>query len=456
MFPGGRQTISIGKNATWLVAGISLLLYVRIGYFADRADFLPLFIAYFALFVLYLFLCRSRSSIPVLFFLALMLRVVLLFSIPNLSDDFYRFYWDGLLVLHGINPFDYLPSEVLANPDISVHGLNRELFLHLNSREHYTIYPPVAQMVFAISAFLSRGDVYDGAVIMRVFALMAEAGSLWVMLRLLPLLNLDKRLFVWYAFNPLVILELTGNLHHESFVIFFVLLSVYWLIKHQDIPAAGSFALAVASKLLPLILLPFFLKRLGVKRSIRFYTYTGIFILLLFLPMLSKAFMHGFADSIFLYFEKFEFNASIFYLVRKIGFWVKGWDIIQTAGKWLGFTAFILIILLTIFEHAKKNNVPGIFIWPFFIYLAFSTTVHPWYATPLVAFTVFSRYRFPVVWSLLIFLSYEGYTETGFDENMALVTIEYSILFIWVIVELVREQNLVTFRDPLKGLKNLL
>jgi hypothetical protein len=187
--------------------------------------------------------------------------------------------------------------------------------------------------------------------------------------------------------------------------------------------------MAISAKLIPLIFLPFFLKRYGVKRAIRFYAATGIFTLLAFLPLFSEAFVRGFSSSFLLYFQKFEFNASIYYLIREIGFWITGWNIIGYAGPILAATVFILIAGLAVLEDSRKHRLPEMFVWPLFIYFALATTVHPWYITPIVAFSVFSHYRFPLLWSGMIFLSYAGYTAAGYEENTLFVWLEYLAVY---------------------------
>ena len=63
-----------------------------------------------------------------------------------------------------------------------------------------------------------------------------------------------------------------------------------------------------------------------------------------------------------------------------------------------------------------------------------ATTIHPWYvATPLIL-CVFTKYRFPVVWSFTIILSYSAYGPDGFKENLWLVATEYILVlgvFLW-------------------------
>jgi hypothetical protein len=424
---------------TWLLTGVASTLYIRILYFTDRAEFSTIFPIYVLLFILYFLLTRTGTTAGKILVMGLLLRLLALFAVPNLSDDFYRFFWDGLLSVGGINPFSSLPSEIAESGNIA--NITETLYQRLNSRDYYTIYPPFCQLIFMISAWLSQGNLYAAVVIMHVFAIAAELGSGLLIIRLLRSAGMNADNLKYYWFNPLVIIELSGNVHPESYMIFFILLAMYALEKHKSVWGAFAFSMAISSKLIPLILLPFFLKRYGIKRAIHFYVLTGCFTILAFLPLLSEAFAYGFTSSFLLYFQKFEFNASVYYLVREIGFWIAGWNIIGYAGPALAATVFFLIVALAIFEDHRKQRLPAMFIWPLFIYFALATIVHPWYITPIIAFSVFSGYRFPLIWSFMIFLSYAGYYEGGYKENTLFIWLEYLAVFGMAAWELYAKQD---------------
>ncbi len=84
----------------------------------------------------------------------LVFRLLLLFSLPNLSDDVYRFICDGRLAANGINPFSHLPAEIMQMPPVT--GITKELFGELNSPRYYKIYPTVLQDCLVGSQIISR------------------------------------------------------------------------------------------------------------------------------------------------------------------------------------------------------------------------------------------------------------------------------------------------------------
>ncbi|MCG8305929.1 MAG: hypothetical protein MI975_00965 [Cytophagales bacterium] len=437
-----------GQKLSFTLAFVSLLLYVQIGYFTQRTDTALLLGSYTLLFALHLWLTKSILSYKFLIGFGILFRFVFLFSIPNLSDDFYRFFWDGILIDNKINPFQYLPREIIENPGIKINALDTKLFESLNSPDYYTVYPPVCQFVCWISAALSNGNIHIAVLLMKVFMFLAELGSIYIVLKLLKIYKLRREYIFFYVFNPLLIIELVGNIHFESFMIFFVLCAVYFLKKRRLFASAFVFALAISSKLIPVLMLPFFLKRLKLKRSIVFYILTLGIAGLTFMPFSGPALLHGMGSSIGLYFQKFEFNASIFYIIREIGFWIKGWDIIQIASKWLALSTVLTILFVSMLENTKKQNLPGTMIWPLFIYFAFASIVHPWYAAPILAFCWFSKFRFPVVWSYTIFLSYAGYTANGFQEQLWVLLVEYILVYGVMIFELIRYKDFIQLKNP--------
>lgn len=420
----------------WL-GGILLTVGVSyLGFFVDRTDFNALFFAFSSAFLGYFLLVRGpiTSWLPYLLTLGILLRFALLFAFPLLSDDVYRFIWDGRLVASGYNPFVELPAYYLL-PDNVVAGLTPELYERLNSPEYHTIYPSVAQAVFTLAVWLSPGSWYGAAVVMKLFLFLAELGSLWLLWRLLPVFSLPRTRLLLYWLNPLVIVEIVGNLHFEGAMICFLLLSLYLLTRSRYGGAAGAMALSVASKLLPLMLLPFLLRRLWRAQFWRYALSFGLVGLLLFLPLLiGGGFLSGFGSSLDLYFRKFEFNASLYYLLRAYGYYEIGWNQIARFGPLLAKVAAIAILLYAYFDRRTDwRSLPVSWFWAFLIYLLCATTVHPWYLGVPIVLTCFVRWRFVLVWSYLISLTYVNYVTVPYRESLWLVAVEYALvgIFLW-------------------------
>lgn len=415
---------------TFLV--VYVLAIFSLGNWIERHHTLPLLLAYSSAFMAYVFLLIRQEDHTLLFGTGLVIRLLLFISLPSLSDDLYRFIWDGTLLKNGIHPFEALPSAHLSK---GINGIDQELFGQLNSPNYFTIYPPLNQFIFWLSVSIGQGSWLVSANTIRLILLGADVGSFYFLKKLLGHYKNPEKLAFWYWLNPLIMLEFTGNLHFEGLVIFFALGGIYYYEKSKKWHSAIGFGLAVGTKLLPLIYLPFiFLHGLKNKKWM-VGILSGIVGLMTLLPLLNETFINAMSESLDLYFRSFEFNASIYFIARAIGFWVYGYNNIALIGPLLSIVSIVSILALSFIGILKKWSIPKTLLFILTSYLLFATTVHPWYVLPLVAFGILSGYWYPIVWSLLIFLTYSGYTKNGFELPMYIVAIEYSIVFVIAILE---------------------
>lgn len=432
------------KPTYYVLILVCVIGYGLLAYSIQRFETQYLLLVYATLFFAFGWVIKQAQEEQVYFWLtsAFIFRFIFLFSWPSLSDDFYRFIWDGRLLSAGYHPFSEIPS-IYVHQGIS--GVDRELFSKLNSPEYFTIYPPVSQFVFWLSVKISPQSILGSVIVMRIILFLAEAGTVLIMYKLLKRLSLSSVNTLLYALNPLVIIELTGNLHFEGLVIFFVLLSVYLLLNNRWMTSSLSIALAIGSKLVPLIFIPALFSRLGIKRSLTYGLVAILTLSICFLPLFNLEVIRSMSESLGLYFNKFEFNASIYYLVREYGFWKYGYNIIQTVGWKLGLTSAILILLLSFrsgFKWVPDTQQMSFsalltdWMWVLCVYFLFTTILHPWYITTVVAISVFTTFRFPVIWSGLIFLTYVGYTANSFQENLWLTAFEYVVVIGYLVFEL--------------------
>lgn len=446
-------------------------LYLSFAYDLERSDFPKLLSLYLAIgFLSWKFFQMEKVNTPFLIAACLLFRFIFLFSTPGLSQDFYRFLWDGQLVLQGVNPYLFTPEEIMATADISFPQAS-ELFSGMGSLSagNHSNYPPLSQLLFAFAALFTGKTMFGGILALRIILLLAEVGIYYFGRKLLKLYGLPENRIFWFLLNPLIIIELTGNLHFEGVMIFFLLWGLYLLHQQKFAWAGLVFSLSVLVKLIPLLflplLLPFFRKNLGglrLKKLLVFYSTVGLGCMAGFLPFLTSGSVSNYLATVGLWFQKFEFNASIYYLVRWVGFQVKGYNIIGTAGMLLGVVVLVAVIIIAwyFWKHVKAvkmvrtegtnaavradtwvrpyGGLLGIF-WGISIYYFLATTVHPWYlALPLIL-CIFTRSRFPVVWALASFLSYSAYSGFPADENLWLVALEYLMVFGYLGYEIIQQ-----------------
>ncbi len=426
----------------------STILYFIFAYSLERTEFNKLLVLWFALFGCFYLLIKSKTiHTTTLIGLVVLFRLIFLFAIPNLSQDFYRFIWDGRMILEGLNPYLSLPEAFIQkglHPIADAHNLYSGMG-EMNG-SHYTNYPPINQLCFLIAALFASKSVFGSIIVLRVLIIFADIGILYFGKKLLERLNLPIKNIFWYALNPFIIIEMTGNLHFEPVMLFFLIWSFYKLHQQKWIFAAVLLACSVSVKLIPLLFLPlfyqWFVKKeknwfVGIKKLSLFYAITLATIILLFLPFYSSEFIENYANSVGLWFRNFEFNASFYYIFREIGYLFRGYNEIAVIGK---ITPILTIVFLLIITFFRKNRTMPQLITALMFGLCFyyfsATTVHPWYlATPLIL-TVFTKYRFPIIWTIVIIFSYQAYANTPWKENLWFVALEYLVLYGFLFFEL--------------------
>ena len=417
-----------------LVILLSAIAYYLFGYTTPRTDFNKVFTYYSLLFIGFglLYKC-SNLSIKWLIIGGIIFRFILLFAIPNLSDDFYRFLWDGRAIAKGINPYLILPQN---NPELISNGIELYKGMGNMNGSHFTCYPPLNQFAFTIPAIISENGIFISTIVMRLTLIISDIITLYFGLKILKILNIDKRKILLYFINPFIIIELTGNLHYEGMMIAFLSASIYYMLKNKNHLSASLWACAVSIKLIPLLFIPLLYKKLGFKNLFIYGTIVLGINAILFIPFLSQNLVNNFMSSIELYFQNFEFNASIYYVVREIGFWIKGYNIIGLVGKTTPFIIIVITILISIIR--KNNKTVTLFTSMLFLIISYyllASVVHPWYIAIPLFLSIFTKYNFAVVWSFTIILSYSAYINTNYKENLWLVFLEYFIVMIFFIIE---------------------
>ena len=429
-----------------LLVVLGLLFYWSFAYQLVRADFAKMIFLWGGLFVIYYKLIQENiSQWRFLAIAALLFRLVFLFAIPNLSQDFYRFIWDGRMLLEGYNPYLSLPEVWVAQGNAPIDQA-AELYAGMGTLNgsHFTNYPPISQLGYLIAAIFTNKSILGSAMVFRILLILADVGTFFFGKKLLASLKIPTHHIFWYILNPFIIIELTGNLHFEAIMVFFLVWALYLLHKGYWYWAGVIFAFSISVKLIPMLFLPIFFQKFvlaqkenqkskplqGLLRLTGFYVIVLATVVLTFAPFLSEAFVQNFTKTISLWFQNFEFNASIYFIIRWIGYQIVGWNVIETAGKILPLVTISILLILTFFRKNKSTpQMITAMVFGICAYYFLSTTVHPWYLAVPLALCVFTKYRFPVIWSFTIIFSYTAYIHPDFKENLWMVALEYLIVF---------------------------
>ena len=317
---------------------------------------------------------RKALSMRTVLWGAVLLRLIFLPLLPELTDDPFRYLWDGWLQVEGINPYRYVPeADALTSFQTGV------LFQEMNSQSYYSIYPPLTQLTFMVGGMGQLVDWRFGYYLLKILYTGAEFGGVVLLSRLTTARNA-----VLYAWNPIVLLEVAGQGHTEALMIP-LLLGLVWAVQ-KGWAATASMAVAAAGmvKLYPFVLWPFLLRRFGV-RAVWPGALLGI---ALSLPYAAPYVLPHVKASVDLFSELFEFNAGPYYLV-KYGFWLgtgADWSkIIGPMFRWLFAGSLPVLYFL---DAWRDWSIRRSALWTIGLLFVLSTTVHPWYLVPILALSV--------------------------------------------------------------------
>jgi hypothetical protein len=243
----------------------------------------------------------TRSALRIIVLGAALFRLVTVFAEPTLSDDLYRYVWDGRVQVAGIHPFAHAPV------DDALESLRGDDWTRINHPELRTIYPPAAQMLFAVLAFFGAGTTG----FKLVFAL-ADLGVVAALALLLRRTGLPGDRLLLYAWNPLAVIETAGSGHIEPVGVALVVLCAAWLVSRRAKLSAVALALAVQVKILPAVLIPGAIRRW---RNPAVLVLAGVLVALA-LPYAVTGPALG--SGLFDYAERWERNATIYSGVQDV------------------------------------------------------------------------------------------------------------------------------------------
>jgi alpha-1,6-mannosyltransferase len=428
------------RNIVWSVLMLGTYFIMFRG--LERESFLLYFTLFSSVSLLHLYPISAwgrYSNIFLFFATGLLIRLMAVSAIPSLSEDIYRYIWDGYLSQMGISPYAFTPEECIQKFSIRQYPLLHTLYPFLNSSTYYSVYPPVAQTFFSFGGWLAASWGIPIAITgLKTSFLLVELGGWFFMYQLFKIQNIDLRWFWALWLNPLLIVEWNFSAHIESLSATFLIASVFLMKTKKNYLSGVLLGLAVLVKLWPLIFAPFFIKYIKPRPEI--YKWILAFILTgalgsIFFLLQADYFIH-FKSSLDLYFRTFEFNASIYYVFRAIGTWWYGYNPIHITGPLCA--TFVAAICIGLYFKKKISEISHLIdsiLICGIIYLLFATTVHPWYLSILVPFAYLNGRWSLIIWSYLIFISYHAYSYNPVEESSTILIISYIIVILTMLID---------------------
>src|SRR2546421_170503 len=231
-----------GPDILWFlkIALVQCVLYVFMAWLAIKAPAL-------------------RSTLIIVIVLAALFRVSLLFSPPYLSDDIYRYVWDGRVQAAGINPYRYIPA------DAALENLrDEEIYPKINRRDYaHTMYPPAAEAAYFLTTRISETVTW-----MKLTIVGFELITGWLLMELLASFGMPRQRILIYAWHPLAVWEFAGSGHIDPLAFAFIALALLARRRNWETATGISLGLATLAKLFPIVLFPALYKRWGWKMPV--------------------------------------------------------------------------------------------------------------------------------------------------------------------------------------------
>jgi hypothetical protein len=197
-------------------------------------------------------------TLAAMLLVGLLMRVILFDSYPVLEIDYYRYLWDGAVLANGFNPYALSPEQVPGSELETLALQAGPVFERIGYRDLSSIYPPLAQALFAFAHWLEPWQTSG----LRQTYLVADIAALLLILRILQHLGRSPLWACIYWWNPLLIVLTYNGLHMDVLLMPLLMLALYSMIGRRPLVASSALTLAAGIKLWPLLLLPFALRSL--------------------------------------------------------------------------------------------------------------------------------------------------------------------------------------------------
>ena len=365
---------------------------------------------------------------------AVLFRLTLLPSIPTLSDDIFRYSWEGRLPRQGYSPFHYSPEAPELAP------LRDANWARINHKNISTVYPTLSQLAFRTGTYFTdlirfaapsrskadeRWQVWTDVMGQKIVFVLFDLLTILAVWKLMAHYGVDNRNLLLYAWNPLVVIEIAGSGHHDSLGICMLTLGVLAWEKGHSLWAGVGLAASFLSKYMSALLIPSVILRADWPLLGTWGLLAAAGLVMVRPPIIL---IKGPAR----YAQSWQFNASIYSLLQPIlggnghiakmvtailGFGAMWWVAGVTTGCGPALTAF----------------------WSIAVALLLAPTVHPWYLLWLAPFLCLFPNPAFLLWNGTIVLSYTVLaryrTQQVWDLSPTIQMVEYLPVYAWLVLQ---------------------
>lgn len=352
----------------------------------------------------------NRKTVYWIIFIGIFSRIAFFPSHLIQETDPYRYVWDGQAVVKGVNPYEYSPEDAFSNQLLSAGKqapVVIETFQKINHAGIKTIYPPVAQELFALSQWVTPWKL-DG---WRFIILFAEIGILAVLALTLKKFNLRQEWVLLYAWSPLILKEFSNSLHLDVFAVLFLALTLWAVINQRFLWSFSLLALATGIKLFSFVLVPLIFIWGWRKEPKQILIGTALFLAILtgiYLPFVTAG--SSLFEGLARFAGEWHVNAGVFSLIKA---WCLQVPVFAIHAEWLSRATAAAMFLTLLFLSAKwlwKQESPEAFLKACLVVVSglffLAPTGNPWYFTWVIPFLLFLPRRSLILFSGLVFLYY--------------------------------------------------
>lgn len=414
----------------YLYISLILLLIIQLffvaNYWQEKQQiiyFIPIITLYS---ILHFYIYKKNTfTLKHILWVSVPVHFMLIFTSPFLSDDIYRYIWDGIVSSNGINPYTFSPEYY------SDFGLAKHYgFYHLiNHSQYSTLYLPIPEAIFWFSNLFSTSVIS-----IKLITFFSFLVSLKYIIKIDQVHQLKNTLTFVFSLHPLIIYEVSSSAHLDGFYMMSVIVGYYFYLTSEKRKSISFFVLSVFTRPISLIYLIYFKYTRKILVPILLISLSFFYYYLTTLP----------ESGLNAYSSDWYFNHPLFSFLREVGM-----TYYHEINSMLSYNSFIklvsiLFIIIIFIKPFKRITSFEQFIITSHLFLTFlSPTIYPWYLISLIPFCVITKqdsiliYLYTVLLSYYVIISY--FSDKIWQESLWIIAFEYGIPLLYFLLKEIKK-----------------